>query len=820
MNNYKEGLNYQEIELLKKEGKENKREKVKGKSHLKIIFESFFTFFNVVLYLLAIIFALFQIFYPNGIKYVPITKYGFLFVIFFNAMCSIISQEASKHTLEKMKLISDPLSLVIREGKEEKVPIEEIVEGDTVILKSGNEVPCDLILKEGELIVNESNLTGESRPIIKRVGDSVLSGSFVVSGYGLLVAEKVGKATYIAKLEGEISKITKKKSELILNIRKIIGILLICIVPVVLCVGLKIYYVGISLTGGGHWVFTPEILTKCAASLVGMIPIGMILLSSITLSTSIVKLYKHKTMVQELYAIENLSHVDTLCLDKTGTLTTQEFLFKNIVKLNDFDEKSVLPSYLYAMKDNNKTGEALMEEFGTKEILKANKAQPFSSKTKFSEVEFEGGEIYRMGAPEFIFHSEDSKKKALEIAKEGYRVIGFANEKEDLAILVLEDELRKGIKETLSFFNDLHISIKIISGDNTLTVSKIAGFAGVKDSEKYISMENVKLEEIEEICEKYTIFGRTRPEQKQEIIRCLQNKNHKVGYVGDGVNDTTSLRQADCSIAMNNGADSAKAVSDVILLDNNFSHLPLVFQEGRRVVSNIMRSVLLFLTKSFFIGTFSILSVFMATGLPIEIESIYIYEFISIALCGFLLSIQNTKPEPIKGNFVINVISKSIVFGLLLTISGLIPVILNAVVPQGIEHWESLIVINITISGLFVLLYICKPFSTYTTGVALVGVSLSILLAMAFPDVFLNPGYLKQADNLSEQFGLIFNDFFNMSLFISFKEYEWLIVDLYIIVCPFILWGLLALRKLIIKNKEKVLSIFKSIKIVKNKEKM
>ena len=262
MNNYKEGLNYQEIELLKKEGKENKREKVKGKSHLKIIFESFFTFFNVVLYLLAIIFALFQIFYPNGIKYVPITKYGFLFVIFFNAMCSIISQEASKHALEKMKLISDPLSLVIREGKEEKVPIEEIVEGDTVILKSGNEVPCDLILKEGELIVNESNLTGESRPIIKRVGDSVLSGSFVVSGYGLLVAEKVGKATYIAKLEGEISKITKKKSELILNIRKIIGILLICIVPVVLCVGLKIYYVGISLTGGGHWVFTPEILTK------------------------------------------------------------------------------------------------------------------------------------------------------------------------------------------------------------------------------------------------------------------------------------------------------------------------------------------------------------------------------------------------------------------------------------------------------------------------------------------------------------------------------------------------------------------------------
>lgn len=817
MNLYKNGLTQEQVNELTKEGKTNFRKKVKGKSHLRIIFESFFTFFNVVLYLLALTFLLFQIFYPNGIKYVPITKYGFLFVIFFNAMCSIVSQEASKHTLEKMKLITSPTCLGIRDKKEVKIKLEDIVLGDTLILKSGNEVPCDLRLMEGELIVNESNLTGESKPIIKKKGDLVLSGSFVISGYAYLIAEKVGRETYIAKLEGKITSITKKKSELLINIHKIIKILIFCLIPVVLVVGIKMFYVGESLNGGPHWVFTPDVLTKCAASLVGMIPIGMILLSTITLSTSIVKLYRHQTMVQELYAIENLSRVDTLCLDKTGTLTTQHFLFKNLVKLQDFDEKTIFKSYFNAMKDNNETGKALVKKYGSEEILKVKNFKAFSSQTKYSEVTFENDETYRLGAPEYVLNEEANKNKAKEYQKEGYRVLGFANSKGDLAIILLEDELRKGIKDTLNYFNNLNIDIKIISGDNALTVKEVSRMAGVLNYDKYISMENVEISKIKDIVEKYTIFGRTTPDQKQEIIRCLQEKNHKVGYIGDGVNDTTSLRQADCSIAMNNGADSAKAVSDVVLLDNDFSHLPLVFKEGRRVVSNIMRSVLLFLTKSFFIGIFSFLSVFMSTGLPIEIESIYIYEFISIALCGFLLSIQPTSPEAIKGNFVTNVISKSVVFGSLLTISGLLPVIINALVPQGIEHWESLIVVNVTISGLCVLLYICYPFKKYTAMVSSVGVVLSLLAAMAFPDVFFNPGYLKQANNLVEQFSLIFNDFFNFSLFNSFHYYEWIMIGIYVIVGPLLLIGLMKLREIIIKNKEAIFSAFKKLLHIKEK---
>lgn len=811
MSDYKVGLTTDEIEKLKKEGKNNKRDSVKSKSHLRIIFESFFSFFNIVLYLVALVFLFFQVFYPNGIKFIPITKYGFLIVIFFNAMCGIISQEASKHVIEKMKLITDPLVTVVRNAQETRIKIEEVVLGETIILKSGNEVPCDLVLKEGELYLNESNLTGESKLIKKVPGDTVYSGSFVAAGYGYLTATKVGKDTYIAKLENKISSITKKDSELLINIRKIIKVLIITLIPITIIVAIKMLYVGNSLEGGENWTFSPQIITKCAATIVGMIPIGMMLLSSITLSLSIIKLYKHKTMVQELYAVEDLSKVDTLCLDKTGTLTTQHFLFKNLVKFKDFDEKIILSSYMSAMNDTNKTGLAVAKEFGNQELIKVKDKKLFSSTTKYSEATFEDGNIYRLGAPEFVFHDEKSKIKARELSKKGYRVLGFVSKEDDLALIVLEDELRKGIKETLKYFYNLNIDIKIISGDNTLTVKEVASMAGINGSDRFISMENVKLEEIKDIADKYTIFGRTTPEQKHEIIRVLQEKGHRVGFVGDGVNDTTSLRQADCSIALNSGADSAKAVSDAVLLDDDFSHLPLVFEEGRRVVSNIMRSLMLFTTKSFFIGLFSFLSVFMSTGLPIEIESIYIYEMISIALCGFLLSIQKTSPEPVKGDFVTNVLSKSFVFGSLLTISAVIPPILRAIFPDHFIHWESLIVFNITVSGLYVLLSICKPFSKYTTFVAVVGAACSLLASLALPDVFFNPGYLKTANNITEQLNLIFNDFFNMNLYKSIDYAEWITFAIYLVLCPFMLYGLIKIKDLILKNKAVIISTFKKI---------
>lgn len=804
MNNYKNGLSNKEVETLIKEGKNNKTKRVKGKSHLKIIVESCFTFFNIILYVLALIFLLFEIFYPNGLKHIPITKYGFLFTILCNATVSIVTQEISKHTLEKMHLISDPKVKVIREGKEILINNDDVVLGDTIIIKSGEVIPADLILKEGELSVNESMLTGESNAIRKRNGDTLYAGSYCLSGYGYLVADKVGKDRYISTIESKVENIKKKRSKLLDNIYKIIRILLVFVLPLTIGTAIKMWYVGTTLTdpiNGLHWVFTPEVITKAAATLVGMIPIGMILLSSITLSESIIKLSKKKTMVQELYAIENLSRVDTLCLDKTGTLTTQCFEFVGVIKFKEFDDSTLIFNHFSAIKDVNKTALAIKKEFKDSKIKKeVLKIEDFSSTSKSSKVFYKDGTFTMIGAPEFVFNDIRNINNAKEYAKKGFRVIGIKENDEELGIILLKDELRKGIKETLNYFSDLNIDMKIISGDDPLTVREISKEAGVKNYDNFISMENVKIEDIKTIANKYTIFGRTSPDQKQEIIRCLENNGNTVGYVGDGANDVTSLRQADCSIALENGADSTKAVSDVVLLDNDFSHLPDVFKEGRRVIRNIQRSILLFLSKTFFIGIFSFVSLFLPYGLPIEIEAIYIYEFISIALCGLLLSIQNSIPEAVKDDFVSSVLWNSFIFGAFMSFSGFIPIIINAISP--INNCQSLIVIFTTISGLLILIKVCYPFKKYTLGVALVGIVFSIIAALAFPDVFLNPGYLKQASNLKEQFALIFHDFFNLNLYLNLSFTEWITIMVYVILAPIIFFLIFKLKSYFEMRKE------------------
>ncbi len=801
-NSYKNGLTSSQVEALKKEGKYNKQDKVKGKSHLRIVFESFFTFFNIVLYVVSVIFAIFQACYPDGLKFIPITKHGFLLTILCNATISIVSQEISKHTLEKMRVLSNPKAKVIRDGKLEEILIQDIVLGDSLQLKGGDDIPCDLILKEGELLVNESMLTGESKPIKKVVGDKLFSGSFVISGKGILIVEKVGKDRYISTLQNKVSAIKKKKSNLLENINRIIKILIFVLIPLALCVGFKTYYIGTSnQVDGKHFVFTLEVLTKASATIVGMIPIGMILLSSITLSKSIIDLGKKNTMVQELYAIENLSRVNILCLDKTGTLTTQNFQFDSFVEFSKLDENYIY-SHLNILDDDNKTSLALKAKYNKGTLLKSNKKEEFSSITKSSKVYYENGDYSILGAPDFIFKDEKYIKKAKEYSLKGYRVLGFSINDKPVGLFLLKDELRNGIKDTLSYFDSLDIKIKIISGDDPLTVSCVSKDAGVLNYDKYISMENVKLEEIESICEKYTIFGRTNPDQKQEIIRCLQLKGNRVGYVGDGVNDVTPLRQADCSIGLKSGADSTKAVADVVLLDDDFNHLPEVFKHGRRVVTNIQRSMLLFLTKSFFVGLYSFISLFLPNGLPIELEAIYIYEFVTIAFCGFLLSIQNTIPKQSEDNFAKKVLKQAFGLGLFMAICGLIPLIINYIYP--LPNYKSLIVIYVTIAGLLILYKVCYPFNKYTTCVSIIGTIASLLLGLGLPDVFLNPGFFRKSGSVKEQFSLLFKDIFNMHLFTLFTSVEWICIGVFVIVSPFLFYGLLKLKDFLVPKIEKI----------------
>ena len=615
------------------------------------------------------------------------------------------------------------------------------------------------------------------------------------------------KERNVAKLESKISLIRKKKSVLMVNIYKIIKYLLIFLFPATLIVALKTYYVGVD---GVHWVFSLDIITKSASTLVGMIPIGMILLSSITLSEAIVKLFKKKTMVQELYAIENLSRVTTLCLDKTGTLTTQKFVVENVVSYDDsINLNNIMKIYLGVEKNGNATSLSLKKYFGEITNIKFIKYDPFDSSKKCSKLILKENETYSLGAPDFILDKESKIfNDALNYSKDGYRVLAFTKNNVGIALFLLKDELRKGIKDTLSYFDNLNVTIKIISGDNVSTVQEVCKLAGVKNYEKAISLEGYKIDQIKEIASEYTIFARTSPDQKQEIIKSLEESENVVGYIGDGVNDTLSLRQADCSIALKSGADSTKAVSDVVLLDDDFSHLPDVLKEGRRVVSNIKRSLLLFLTKAIFIGIFSIFSVFLINGLPIEIESIYIYEFISVALCGFLLSIENNKVEADKSDFVTSVLTKAFVFGIFMFISACIPLLMD--VFYEINYLSALITINITISGLVILLVICRPFNKYTLIVYIVGVILSLLALLAFPNVFLDSTYLKGANNFAEQLKLIQNAFFNFKYFYGMSYKEYLIPIIYIFISyPLYLLINLGLNKLvpfIVKVKEKIVT--------------
>ena len=709
-----------------------------------------------------------------------------------------------------MKLISDSSYEVLRNGKYETIKSNDILLSDIIKLKSGDQIPCDLVNLGDELAVNESMLTGESDNIIKKKGDIILSGSYVVFGNALARVEKVGNDTYVSSLENKIHSIAKKKSELTININKIIHILLLFLFPTIVAVFLKTWYVGTTVydpINGTNWVFTLNILSKCVTTVVGMIPIGMILLTTITLAESIIKLSRKNTMVQDLYAIENLSRVDTLCLDKTGTLTTQNYYVYKVSKFKEVDLGNIITNIILANNDSNATSKALNNYFKNEKLFEIEANEPFSSKTKRSFIRLKNGEEYYLGAPEYLIKDKKQLQEINSYSKEGYRVLAITSSRDDLGYVVLKDELRKGIKDTLNYFLNLNVDIKIISGDNPLTVKSVSKEAGVKNYESYISMENVPLEDIKDICDKYTIFGRTSPDQKQEIIKQLELKGKVVGYVGDGVNDTQSLRQSDCSIALNSGAESTKAVSDVILLDDDFTNLPYVLEEGRRVVCNVKRSLSLFLAKSFFIFLISWMSLFFKTGLVIEVEALYIYEFVTIAFCGLLLSLENGKAEPVKTNFVSDVILRSFIFGLFMMVAASIPSLFNNFI--SLPNVESLVALNITLAGLVILFEICKPMKRYTLIVFIIGLVLNAGALISAPDLFLNMDYLKQSHSFGEQIRAIFNNFFNWDLYFSFNLTEIILASSSVLVLYPLYLGIKKLCDFLFSKRHIVKNLFK-----------
>ena len=800
------GLTFDEVEKLKKEGKTNNSKKVVYKSHLRIIYESFFSFFNIILYAVALIFLFLQIFYKNGLTEIPLTKYGFLIIVIFNGLISLISEERSKHFIEKMELTNDDKAEVIREGKIIEINSKEIVEGDYLLIYKNNSINVDGILIFGEGYFNESIITGESDDVFHKINEQITSGSFLASSkedYLVMKVTNVGDNTFIKKLESDVKKIKKDKSKLNKDINKIILIMILIMIPSFFIVLLKEFYIY-------DFNFDLSIISASSTIIVGMIPIGLVLLSSVTLANSIYKLAKEKVLTKELYAIERLARIDVLALDKTGTITTQNLIFKGKELFNDIKEeefKELLSFYLSKM-DDNLTSLALKKEFNIssfdknkfKNIIKEN---DFDSSIKYSSLNIDN-DNYKLGAFDILINENNTKfKNILEIAykhaKNGERVLAFVkNDEEVISLLFIENELRKNIKNIISYFEKMNIKIKVISGDNLYTVSSIAKKANIKGYDKIISLENVPIEKIKDISLKYDCFARATPKQKEEIIRVLEENNQKVGYVGDGINDITSLRRASCSIALASGVKSSKLISDFTLLDDDFIHLARVIEEGRRVVNNIKRSCTLFISKDIVIALFAFYSLFSNSGMLIEIESIYVFEFIIVALCGFLLSIENNYPNNIDSSIIKESMIKGIENGVLLSLGGVYLLIVNAFYP--LKDLDILISLTISLTGPFVLFNSINKFSKYSKIILSLGVILTIACLFIEPNIFLDVGYLTNADSLKEQIDLIKNGLFNLNLFKNINFFEYLIVFIYLIILP----GLIVSfsRKINKKNKD------------------
>ncbi len=725
--NIKTGLTSEQVQERINNGYVNYYETNNTKTYKNIFFSNIFTFFNLLCFLIAL--ALIMVGSFNNL---------FFAVIFIcNMTIGIIQEIKAKKTVEKISLVTSPSAKVIRDGKEQEIKTNEVVLDDVLIFEFGNQICTDSIILKGEIEVNESLLTGESVSVKKKKGDMILAGSFVTSGSCFAKAEKVAEENYTSKLTLKAKKYTKPKSELLTSLRMIIKIIGILIIPL----GVAIFFNNKAVIGNDLKL----LVTKSAGSVIGMIPAGLFLLTSLALAVGVIKLAKKKTLVQDLYGIEMLSRASVLCLDKTGTITDGTMMVKQIKMLKKQDDlNQILSSMLSNMKTQNQTFNALKNYFGEEKVFDSDKVIEFNSSKKFSAVSFKNGKTYFLGAPEFVYKNKDKKITNLVngYAKEGYRVLILCETEEMLdknnlaknlmpiCLIMLDERIRKEAKETISWFNQNGVQIKIISGDNPLTVSEISKKVGVIGAEKYVSLEGMTNQQVMEIAGEYNIFGRVSPEQKQILVKALKNMGHNVAMTGDGVNDILALKEADCSISVASGSEAARNVSHLVLLDSNFLNLPTVVGEGRRVVNNIVNSASLFLMKTFFTLVLTIFCLIMNINYPFTPNQILLLEFFTIGVPSFFLALQPNQ-EKIEGKFINKVAIKSVCFGLILFATFLACFMFDKYL--GTSCYETLASLSVTFVGLMILLRICTPLNMFRTILYLGMVSLTAVALLILP---------------------------------------------------------------------------------------
>ena len=684
------GLSKEEVEERFIEGFVNKTDISTEKSAKEIVKSNVFTYFNFIFLVITILLCVVGSF--RNLTFLPI--------IIGNTLIGIIQELRAKKVLDKMSLLNAPHAIVIRDGEQKKILSEQLVKDDVILLTAGTQICADAVVLEGTIQVNESLLTGEADEIEKTPGSRLMSGSFVVSGECYARLEKVGKHSYISRLTAEAKAMgNEEQSEMIRSINQLVKWIGIVIIPI----GIILFWQGYIVNGE---TFQKSIVSMVAA-IIGMIPEGLYLLTTIALALGTMRLAKRHVLLHDMKSIEALARVDVLCVDKTGTITEAGMEVAKIVPAKDAENtflQSLLRDYASAVPDNNATMEAIrdyLERKGkdkdrdsdtdtdsnkdkTAEVQtfmaarrKALEVMPFTSATKYSGVVFEDGK-YLLGAPEFVMGNafEEIADEIREYTKKGYRVLllakypgsdikGTLTEKpEPLGYVILSNPIRENAKKTFGYFKTQGVAVKVISGDNPETVSEVARCAGIEHAEKYVDAGTLDTDEkIYDAADRYTVFGRVTPKQKQKLVHALQDVGHTVAMTGDGVNDILAMKDADCSVAMASGSEAAAQAAQVVLLDSDFAHMPDVVSEGRQVVNNVQRSASLFLVKNIFSLLLSLFSGILMVTYPLEPAQVSLISMFTIGVPGFLLALEQNK-DRIKGHFITNVMLKALPGGL------------------------------------------------------------------------------------------------------------------------------------------------------------
>lgn len=749
------GLSAEQVRRRFAQGADNYKVESSTLSVSEIVRSNICTYFNLVFAVIAVLLAIVGAW--SDMLFLPI--------IVANTCIGIIQEVHSKKVLDKLSILNAPHAVVIRDGKRQEIPADQLVLDDIVEFSAGSQIPADAKVVSGELQVNESLITGESDEIEKREGDSLLSGSFVVSGKACARLEKVGKDSYISKLTLQATKSKKgEQSEMIRSLNYLIMVMGIIIIPI----GIALFVQSFIYNEGTFH----DSITGMVAAIIGMIPEGLYLLTSVALAVSSVRLAQKKVLIHDMKCIETLARVNVLCVDKTGTITEPGMHVYDFSVLDGADQLEIsqlLADFVAAQEKDNATMEALKAHFSNGSGMRAREVYSFSSETKYSGAVMNDGKSYVIGAPEFVLRGQFAQyqEQIATYSSKGYRVLVFAQYEGTLdrkpltepvlplCFVMLANPIRKGAKETFTYFAENDVDIKVISGDNPLTVSVIAAEAGIVGAERFVDASILKeKEDYDRAVEEYTVFGRVTPSQKRMLVQALKEHKKTVAMTGDGVNDVLALKDADCSVAMASGSEAASNVAQLVLLDSDFSRMPSVVAEGRRVVNNIERTAALYIVKNIFSMLLAIFSVILMLDYPLEPSQVSLISMFTIGIPSFVLALEPNK-DLIRGHFLTNVLVRALPAGLtdFIVVSGL--VIFCREFQVDLDCLSTSCTILVAIVGFMILHRIARPMNTGHI-VMLVGVIAGWILCMLFGGSFFGITEIsKQCEMLMVIFAII-----------------------------------------------------------------